>query len=73
MSDTLSFVGKSRLTEVERRVVDLIAEGYDTEQIAEEMFITRATVRSKIKRIRALVGGERMTDLPALVAEFEAR
>lgn len=62
---------KTRLTESERRVVELIAEGLDTEQIAEEMFVARSTIRSKIKRIRGLVGGERMTELPALVEQFE--
>jgi DNA-binding CsgD family transcriptional regulator len=62
-----------KLTPVERRVVELIADGLDTEDIAEEMFISRNVVRRKIRRIRGKVGGQRMTDLPALVAASENR
>lgn len=70
---TMGVVPKTSLTDVERRVVALIEEGLDTEDIAEEMGISRYTLRSKIRRIRELVGGESMVDLPRLVAEFEAR
>ena len=59
------------LTEREREVVALIAQGLDTEDIAEELFLSRATVKEKIKRIRGKVGGERMTDLPALVEALD--
>lgn len=59
------------LTPVERRVVELIAEGMDTTDIAEEMFVTSDVVKRKIRRIRRKFGGQRMTDLPALVAAAE--
>ena len=61
------------LNATDRRVVELIAEGLDTEDIAEEMFLSRYTVREKIRRIRSIVGGERMTELPALVEQFDRR
>jgi DNA-binding CsgD family transcriptional regulator len=64
---------KTRLTDTERRVVALIAEGMDTEDIAEAMFVSRYTIRSKIRRIRQLVGGSSLTELPRLVEEFEKR
>jgi len=59
------------LSPEQRQVVALIAEGMDTEDIAEAMFISRDVVKRKIRRIREKVGGDRMTDLPALVAAAE--
>ena len=55
----------------DRRVVALISEGLDTEQIAEELDVSRYTIRSRIRRLRELLGGERMTDLPPLVEQFQ--
>ena len=59
------------LSKKEREVVELIALGMDTEDIAEELDVSRASVRVKIQRIREKVGGDRMTDLPALVAALD--
>ncbi len=61
------------LTDADRELVRLIEEGLDTEDIAEAMFVSRYTVRERIRRIRRIVGGDRMTDLPALVARHENR
>lgn len=57
----------------DRQVVRLISEGLSTEDIAEEMFVSRYTVRARIRRLRALVGGQTMQELPSLVRSFEGR
>lgn len=63
---------RCRLTERDREIVALIVEGFDTAMIAEELDVSRYTIRDHIRRMRQLVGGERMTDLPRLVEQFEA-
>jgi DNA-binding CsgD family transcriptional regulator len=68
---TMAVMDKTSLSASEREIVRLISEGMDTEDIAEEMFLSRYTVKAKIKRIRAFVGGGRMTELPALVEQME--
>jgi DNA-binding CsgD family transcriptional regulator len=68
---TMAVMDKTSLSASEREIVRLISEGMDTEDIAEEMFLSRYTVKNKIKRIRAFVGGGHMTELPALVEQME--
>lgn len=68
---TMRRMAKTALTETDREIVRLIEEGLDTEDIAEALFLGRYTVKSKIQRMRALVGGDRMTDLPERVEAFD--
>lgn len=59
------------ITSKDRRMVALIADGLNTEEIAEEMDVSRYAIRDRIRLLRELVGGERMTDLPRLVEQFD--
>lgn len=68
---TIPLMGQLDLSPEQRQVVSLIAEGMDTEDIAEAMSISQDTVKRKIRRIRSKVGGTRMTDLPELVEQAE--
>jgi hypothetical protein len=55
--------GRVALGDQQRRVVELIADGCDTEMIAEELSISPETVREKVRRMCAYFG-VRMIDLP---------
>lgn len=61
------------VTPEDLRVVSLIAEGLDTEGIAEELGVSRYTVRDMIRRLRKIVGADTMLELPSRLAEYEAR
>lgn len=62
-----------QLTENECRIVGLISDGLDTEEIAEELDVSRYTIRSRLRDIAfALTGderGARMLELPDLAKE----
>ena len=60
------------VTEREREVVALIAQGLDTEDIAEELFISRDVVKQKIRTIRAKIGGATMIELPDRLEAFDS-
>lgn len=45
-------------------VLRLIECGMDTDEIAEEMALSRYTIRDKIRRLRLRFGVENMHDLP---------
>lgn len=47
----LAYAGSNPLTERERQVMELIAEGRSTKEIAKELFITTGTVRNYISTI----------------------
>ncbi|HLS60334.1 MAG TPA: response regulator transcription factor [Virgibacillus sp.] len=47
----MAYGNKNPLTEREEQVIELIAEGKDTKQIASELFITNGTVRNYISVI----------------------
>lgn len=55
-----------RLTEQQRRIVNLIDCGADTAAIGEELGIGRWTVRDKIVALRRLLGAKSMLELPGL-------
>ncbi|MGI8313740.1 response regulator [Halobacillus mangrovi] len=47
----LAFTQQNPLTEREREVIQLMADGKDTKEISEELFITRGTVRNYVSVI----------------------
>lgn len=53
----------------EKRVVDLIGEGCDTEEISEITGLSANTIKTKIRNMRRLTGAASMVDLPRVVAE----
>jgi DNA-binding CsgD family transcriptional regulator len=59
-----------RLTERERDVLELVAEGYSTTEIARALWITEDTVRTHIKRMLARLGAS--TRAHAVAIAFRA-
>jgi DNA-binding NarL/FixJ family response regulator len=57
------------LTERERQILALVASGERDAEIADELFISIATVRSHLDRIRAKTGRRRRADLTRLALE----
>jgi two-component system response regulator DevR len=51
----------SRLTEQERKILDLIAEGLTNRQIGERMFLAEKTVKNYVSNLLAKLGMERRT------------
>jgi len=51
----------ARLTEQERRILDLIAEGLTNRQIAEEVHLAEKTVKNYVSNLLAKLGMERRT------------
>ena len=51
-----------RLTEQERKIIDLIAEGLTNRQIAERMFLAEKTVKNYVSNLLAKLGMERRTE-----------
>jgi DNA-binding CsgD family transcriptional regulator len=47
---------RPRITEREREVLELVAEGYSTAEIGRVLWITEDTVRTHIKRMLARMG-----------------
>ena len=56
----------ARLTEQERRILDLIAEGLTNRQIAERMFLAEKTVKNYVSNLLAKLGMERRTEAAVL-------
>ena len=61
------------LTEKERRVFDLIGEGYSNRQIGEELYIAEKTVKNYVSSVLAKLGMVRRTEAAALAARLEER
>ena len=49
------------LTDQERRILELIAEGLTNRQIAEQMFLAEKTVKNYVSSLLAKLGLERRT------------
>ncbi|MBW3665553.1 MAG: helix-turn-helix transcriptional regulator [Actinobacteria bacterium] len=64
--------GWDALTETERRVVDLVAEGLIYREVGERMFISRCTVETHIAHVFAKLGVSNRRELEAAYAEREA-
>jgi DNA-binding CsgD family transcriptional regulator len=57
----------ARLTPRERKVVSLIAKGYETDEIAHQLFITSATVRTHVRNAMSRFGARTRAQLVAAV------
>ncbi len=62
----------SRLTEQERKILDLIAEGLTNRQIAERMFLAEKTVKNYVSHLLAKLGMERRTEAAVFATRLQA-
>lgn len=63
----------ARLTEQERRILDLIAEGLTNRQIAERIFLAEKTVKNYVSNLLAKLGMERRTEAAVFAARLADR
>jgi DNA-binding NarL/FixJ family response regulator len=61
------------LTPQERKILDLIAEGYTNRQIAETMFLAEKTVKNYVSNLLAKLGMERRTQAATFAARLNER
>jgi two-component system, NarL family, response regulator DevR len=61
----------SRLTEQERKILDLIAEGLTNRQIGERMFLAEKTVKNYVSNLLAKLGMERRTEAAVFAARLD--
>jgi two-component system, NarL family, response regulator DevR len=61
------------LTPQERKILDLIAEGYTNRQIAENMFLAEKTVKNYVSNLLAKLGMERRTQAATFAARLSDR
>ena len=61
------------LTPQERRILDLIAEGYTNRQIAEAMFLAEKTVKNYVSNLLSKLGMERRTQAATFAARLNER
>ena len=61
------------LTDQERRIFDLIGDGYSNRQIAEELFLAEKTVKNYVSNLLAKLGMSRRTQAAAFAARLEER
>lgn len=62
----------ARLTEQERKILDLIAQGYTNRQIANEIFLAEKTVKNYVSNLLAKLGMERRTEAAVFAARLAA-
>ena len=63
----------ARLTEQERRILDLIAEGRTNRQIAESMYLAEKTVKNYVSNLLAKLGMHRRTEAAVYAARLAER
>jgi DNA-binding NarL/FixJ family response regulator len=61
------------LTDQERRLLDLIAEGLTNRQIGERMYLAEKTVKNYVSNLLAKLGMHRRTEVAAYAARLEER
>lgn len=61
------------LTPQERKILDLIAEGYTNRQIADNMFLAEKTVKNYVSNLLAKLGMERRTQAATFAARLNER
>jgi DNA-binding NarL/FixJ family response regulator len=59
-----------RLTDQERRILALIAEGKTNRQIGEDMFLAEKTVKNYVSSLLAKLGMERRTQAAVFAARL---
>jgi len=62
-----------QLTDQERRVFDLIGEGYSNREIGDALSIAEKTVKNYVSQVLAKLGMVRRTEAAALAARLEER
>lgn len=62
-----------RLTEQERRILDLIGEGKTNRQIAESMYLAEKTVKNYVSNLLTKLGMARRTEAAAYIARVGER
>ena len=60
-----------RLTEQERKVLELIAEGLTNRQIGERMFLAEKTVKNYVSNVLAKLGMERRTEAAVFATKLK--
>jgi DNA-binding NarL/FixJ family response regulator len=63
LSSLRTFTGSHGFTERERDVVTLVASGYSNADIARELAITLATVKTHVHKVLEKVGAKSRTEL----------
>lgn len=63
----------SSLTDQERRILDLIAEGMTNRQIGEQLFLAEKTVKNYVSNLLAKLGMSRRTEAAAYAARLAER
>jgi DNA-binding NarL/FixJ family response regulator len=63
----------ARLTDQERRILDLIAEGLTNRQIAERIFLAEKTVKNYVSNMLGKLGMERRTEAAVFAARLHDR
>lgn len=63
----------SRLTEQERRILDLIAEGRTNRQIAQHMHLAEKTIKNYVSSLLAKLGMERRTEAAVFAVRLDAQ
>ena len=61
------------LTDQERRVLDLIAEGLTNRQIGERMFLAEKTVKNYVSNLLSKLGMSRRSEAAAYTARLDER
>jgi DNA-binding NarL/FixJ family response regulator len=61
----------ARLTEQERKILDLIAEGLTNRQIAERMFLAEKTVKNYVSNLLSKLGMERRTEAAVFATRLQ--
>ena len=65
--------GLATLSEQERKILDLIAEGYTNRQIADHIFLAEKTVKNYVSSLLTKLGMERRTEAAAYAARLAER
>jgi two-component system, NarL family, response regulator DevR len=65
--------GLAKLSDQERRALDLIAEGLTNRQIAERMYLAEKTVKNYVSNLLAKLGMSRRSEAAAYAARLEER
>lgn len=63
----------SRLTERERSILDLVAQGMTNRQIAEEMFLAEKTVKNYVSNLLSKMGMSRRTEAATYLTKQQNR
>ncbi len=63
----------SALTDQERKIIDLIAEGMTNREIGEEMFLAEKTVKNYVSNLLSKLGMSRRTEAAAYAARVSER